>query len=84
MKRTQEEIIRQVEGLKKWKEKLPNYPRFDVSELTKIDAQIDVIQDKKFVSEFWNEKLEDRDNHVLIAAQDAEDWLFCKIEHDLF
>lgn len=84
MKRTEKEIKRQVEGLKKYKEKLPEISKYGVNEWDKIDAQIAVLEDKKFVSEFWNEKLEDRDNHVLSAAQDAEDWLFGNILHDLF
>jgi hypothetical protein len=79
MKRTQEEINVQIEGLKKEKEKVPETSNFGDKNWEKIDAQIAVLEGKKTPDDYYEdesaEEFEDGDNDIWMAATDAENWL---------
>jgi hypothetical protein len=86
--RTPEEIARQIDGLKKMKETLPEFSMFGDSNWEKIDAQLDVLEGKKEADEFYidetAEEFEEGDNELYFAAQEADDWLNSQHNEDLF
>jgi hypothetical protein len=88
MEKTQEEINRQIEGLKKMKTTLPEFSHFGDKNWEKIDAQLDVLEDKKEANDFYEgesaEEFEDGDNDIYNAAVEAEDWLDGNSDEDLF
>lgn len=79
MKRTKEEIARQIEGLKRMKKSLPEFSAFGDKNWEKIDAQLDVLEGLKDVDDFYidetAEEFEDGDNDIYSAAEEAEEWL---------
>jgi hypothetical protein len=86
--RTKEEIQRQIDGLKKDKEKLPEYSMFGDNNWERIGNQISVLEgkldpDSLYVDE-GNEDYEDGDNDLYFSAQEANDWLCGSTDEDLF
>lgn len=85
MERTTEDINRQIEGLTKMKTWLPEYSGLRTPNWRKIDAQIEMLKGGD-LSDFdegdWDEM--DEDNEVYRAAEDAENWLQCVSDDDLF
>ena len=79
MKRTKEEIARQIEGLKRMKKSLPEFSAFGDKNWEKIDAQLDVLEGLKDADDFYidetAEEFEDGDNDIYSAAEEAEEWL---------
>lgn len=75
--RTQEEIDRQIEGLDKMKESLPELNFFGENNWEPIDAQLDILGGEDY------EKYEDEEYHIESAALKAQDWLEGEDE-DLF
>lgn len=88
MKRTKEQIDRQIEGLKKMKDWLPEFDMFGNGNWEKIDAQLDVLEDKKEPDDFYvdesAEEYQDGDNDVYFEATRAADWLDGSEKDDLF
>lgn len=87
--RTEEEIRLQVEGLKKMKDKFPEFSKFENrNNWAIIDAQISVIQGIKEAEDYYiEETLQgfcDGDNDAYYEAVRAEDWLLGVIKEDLF
>lgn len=86
--RTTEEIARQIQGLKKDRERLPEFSMFGGNNWEKIDAQLDVLEDKKDPDDFYvdenTDEYEDGDNEVYFSAQEAKDWLDGSTDEDLF
>ncbi len=88
--RTQEEIQRQVDGLKKEKERLPEYSMFGDNNHAAIDAAIEVLEERRFASDYeeYDESLhnfpEDDIEHVHQMALQAENWLDGYTNDDLF
>lgn len=75
--RTQQEIDRQVEGLKKERASLPEYSMFGDPNHAIIDAQIEILRGDKMLTDFdegdWDEL--DETNKIYSGAEDAENWL---------
>lgn len=86
--RTQEEINRQIEGLKKEKETLPEYSRFGDNNWAKIDAQLDILEGIKNLHQFIfdenDEDFQEGDNELYDEAEKAENWLNGYEDEDLF
>lgn len=84
--RTQEEINRQIDGLKSMKSWLPETSGFGIPNWQKIDAQISILNGDETLEDFdagdWEEM--DDDNKVYRAAEDAEQWLDGDSDEDLF
>lgn len=78
-KRTQEEIERQIQGLLKMKETLPQKSFFGDDNWAKIDAQIAVLKGEATPDDYYidekSEDYEDGDNDVWSEAERAESWL---------
>ena len=68
--RTAEEIKKQIDGLKKMRETLPEYSFFNDNNWEKIDAQIAIVSGKEMYSYY-----EDADDAVESSAYDADAWL---------
>lgn len=88
MSKTQEEINRQIEGLKKMKITLPEFSAFGDKNWEKIDAQLDVLEGKKEPNDFYEdesaEEYQDGDNDIYNAAVEAEEWMDGNSDEDLF
>ncbi len=88
MKRTQDEINAQIEGLKQDRINIPEFSMFGDKNWEKIDAQLNVLEGKAVPDEYYedehNEEYEDGDNDVYFAASDAADWLKGDRKEDLF
>lgn len=86
--RTSDEIIRQINGLKKDKEIIPRKSMFGDDNWAKIDAQISVLEGKSKPDDFYidesAEEYQDGDNDTFFAASKAEDWLKGHETEDLF
>jgi hypothetical protein len=88
--RTQEEIRRQVDGLKKEKERLPEYSMFGDNNHAATDAAIEVLEERRLASDYeeYDESIhsfpEDDIEHVRQMALRAEDWLDGYTNDDLF
>lgn len=86
--KTQKEIDRQIEGLKKMKTTLPEFSFFGDSNWEKINAQLDVLEGKREPDNFYkdehSEEYEDGDNDIYFAAVEAQDWLDGQRKDDLF
>jgi hypothetical protein len=87
-KRTQEEIDRQIEGLKKMKDTLPEFSHFGDNNWEKIDAQISVLRghstpDDYYVDEGMDD-YQDGDNDTYFEAEAALFWLNGENDEDLF
>lgn len=76
--RTKEEITRQIEGLEKMKESLPETNFFGENNWLPIDAQLDILKGGSY------EDYEDEEYHIESAALKAQDWLDDENEEDLF
>lgn len=87
--RTQEEINRQVEGLKKMKKWFPEYSAFGDPNHKGIDAQLDILEANKDIMDFdeYNEdEFDDENEHEYIRqqVQIADDWINSQSKQDLF
>jgi len=86
--RTDEEIRLQVEGLKRMKDRFPEFSKFGDKNWELIDAQIDVIQGLKNAEDFYvdetTEEFQDGDNDTYFEAVRAEDWLLGIVKEDIF
>lgn len=84
--RTQEEINRQIEGLKKMKTWLPQYSRFGDNNWANIDAQLDILEYKQDLDDMDDGDWENMDetNSIYLAAQDADGWMNGDTNDDLF
>lgn len=87
-KRTEKEIARQIEGLKKMKKSLPEFSAFGDKNWETIDAQLDVLEGKKDPDDFYvdetSEEFEDGDNDIYFAAERTQEWLNGNQKEDLF
>jgi hypothetical protein len=86
-KRTQDEINRQIEGLKKMKNWLPERSKFGTPNWERIDAQISVLSGNEDMDDFEEnaELLEEGEpDEIYNAAQEASDWLDGDNNDDLF
>jgi hypothetical protein len=88
IKRTPEEIARQIAGLKKEKETLPEFSNFGDENWKKTDAMLDVLEGKAKPDDFYvnenAEEYEDGDNDIFFDADRAEQWLFGNETEDLY
>jgi len=86
--RTQKEIDRQIDGLLKMKETLPEHSFFGDKNWEKIHAQVAVLQGKAKANDYYQdehaEEYEDGDNDVWSDAERAELWLKGEENDDLF
>lgn len=86
--RTQQEIERQIEGLKKMKATLPKKSMFGDDNWAKIDAQISILDGSKRPDHYYNdessEDYQDGDNEIYFEADAAEQWLNGSTNDDLF
>ena len=84
-KRTQEEINRQIEGLTKMKDTLPEYSKLGNLNHKIIDAQILFLKEENLPEE-WEDELDwgDELEEILTEAQEAIYWLSGEREEDLF
>lgn len=84
--RTPEEVKKQIEGLTKMKEWLPERSGFGTPNHEKIDAQISILDGSKDVTDIdegdWDEM--DEQNEIYRAAEDADEWMNETREEDLF
>jgi hypothetical protein len=76
--RTQEEIDRQIEGLEKMKESLPERNYFGENNWLPIDAQIDILNGADY------EDYADEEYSIESAADKARDWMDKNDDEDLF
>ena len=76
--RTQEEITRQIAGLEKMRESLPETNFFGENNWLPIDAQIDILKGGSY------DDYEDEEYSIESAALKAQDWLDDENEEDLF
>lgn len=88
-KRTQDEINIQIEGLKKDKERLPQFSFFGDNNWDSIDAQLDILEGHKIASDFDDDEIIEEDeiaenSAIREAAERAEDWLEGRIDDNLF
>ena len=77
--RTKDEINRQIKGLKKEKEDLPEFSMFGTNNWKSINAMIEILNGNKS-----SEHFEFADQEVENAAYDAENWLNEERDDDLF
>lgn len=87
-KRTQDEINRQIEGLKKDRTTIPETSMFGDKNWEKIDAMIAVLEGKKSPNYYYidesEEEYEEGDNEVYFDAERAAEWLKGNETEDLF
>ena len=87
-KRTDEEIARQIDGLKADRERLPEQSMFGDNNWKKIDAMISVLEGKKKPNDYYEdesaEEFEEGDNDVYFDADRADQWLQGNETEDLF
>jgi hypothetical protein len=84
MKRTEEEIQRQIDGLNAQKKWLPEFSSFGDDNWGQIAVQIEVLQGKTDLEDLIEDDDEDTENGLYDAAIQAEDWLDGRINDDLF
>jgi hypothetical protein len=88
MKRTQEEIDRQVKGLLEMKQTMPRKSFFGGDNWKVIDAQINVITGTKKPDYYYVDETQDDyrdgDNDLWSEAERAERWLNGEEKNDLF
>lgn len=77
--RTQQQIDRQINGLLEIKKTLPQRSMFGDPNWAGIDAQIEILKGNK-----TDEDFEDEHEFVFGQARDAQDWLNCDENGDLF
>jgi len=85
--RTQDEISRQIEGLKKMKTWLPERSKFGTPNWEVIDAQVSILSGREDMDDFEEdpELLEEGEpDEVYNGAQEAADWLDGQTDDDLF
>ena len=84
--RTKEEIERQIEGLTKMKEWLPEYNMFGSPNHKRIDAQISILDESEKLDDIdegdWDQP--DETNDIYRDAEEAKNWLDDKDYDDLF
>lgn len=87
-KRTQVEIDRQIEGLKKMKGTLPEHSVFGGNNWDSIDAMIAVLKGEKKPDYYYQdehaEEFEESDNEIWSDAERANEWLQGNETEDLF
>ncbi len=87
-KRSQVDIDRQIKGLIKMKEFLPETSFFGGNNWNEIDAKLDVLEGKKEPDDFYQdehaEDFQDGDNDLYFEAERAERWLEGDENEDLF
>jgi len=93
-KRTPEEILRQIDGIRAEKATLPEHSMFGDPNWESMDAMIDVVQGFKTAEDFdpitlGMEQEDDEDAHaeqsyIFNEAQRAENWLDGTENEDLF
>lgn len=86
--RTHDEVVRQIEGLYKMKENLPEISSIGTKNWEYIDAQIDVLEGSSAPDDYYQdetgEDYQDGDNEVYFEAVKAEQWLDGECNEDLF
>jgi hypothetical protein len=83
MKKTQEQIDRQVAGLLKEKETLPAYSAFGTPNHLELDAMISVLKGDEEPDNF-HDNPDDEDGEIYNSAIEAEEWINSKDDYDLF
>lgn len=74
-----EEIQKQIEGLKKMKNTLPEYNFFGDNNWVSIDVQLDILEGVKDYDDYENDEPD-----IERAAYDADEWLNGDRTEDLF
>jgi hypothetical protein len=84
--RTQEEIQRQIEGLKKERATLPPYSAFGTPNHQIMDAQIAILNGTSKLEDFPEGDLDadDAESQIFRGAEDAKYWLDDETAEDLF
>ena len=84
--RTQEEINRQIEGLREERKGVPQYSCFGTENHEIIDTQIDILKGNIELSDIDEGDFEEMDgqNQIYRGAEDAEMWLNEDSDDDLF
>lgn len=86
-KRTQDEILRQIEALRRCRQRIPEVSFFGGNNHEKIDAQISVLEEKSSADDYYvderSEEYEDGDNDTYFEAEKAEMWLNGQTDEDL-
>ena len=93
MRRTQEDIDRQIAGLKRVKDTVPEYSRFGDPNHKSIDAQISILSKEKNMSFYEpsfiddneeEEEEESEEKYIYDEALLAFNWLNGNYDEDLF
>lgn len=77
--RSQEEIKRQIEGLKKEKASLPEFNFFNENNWERIDAQLSILDGLETYEDY-----EEAEQRIESAAYQAQQWLDGEDDEDLF
>lgn len=77
--RTEKEIIRQIEGLEKEKERIPEVNYFGENNHEPIEIKIAIINGEAEYKDY-----EDEEYNIEVAAYDATEWLDDETYPDLF
>jgi hypothetical protein len=85
--RTQDEILRQINALKKMRATINPDSLFGGGTIDNIDAQLDVLEGRAKPNDFWidesSEEYSDGDNDTYFEAERAEMWLHGQLNEDL-
>lgn len=87
MERTQEEIQKQIAGLKAMKLRMPEFSGFGDPNHKAIDAQLDILEGKQDMDYFEDTDNFDDDSewsHIRSEAENAQMWLDGERAEDLF
>jgi tellurite resistance-related uncharacterized protein len=82
--RSQEEINRQIEGLKAMKQSLPEYNLFGENNWEGINAQIAVLKGEENYEEYRDEEFDIEEDYIYTRAEEADTWLRGLNDDNLF
>ncbi|MCA9749499.1 MAG: hypothetical protein KC414_10365 [Romboutsia sp.] len=83
--RTQSEIDRQIEGLEKMRENLPEFNYFGDNNWEGIDTQLSIIRGESILEDYENmDEDADEEDNIYQAAFEADGWLYGQVNEDLF
>ena len=77
--RTPDEVLRQIEGIRKQRERLPEHNFFGDDNYAAFDAQIEILQGSKTYDDY-----EDDESYTETEAYRAKEWLEGNSDEDLF
>jgi hypothetical protein len=86
MKRTTEEINRQVEGIENMKKRLPAVSKIGTANHKMFDAQLNVLQEVEHPDEINEDFFDDFEQFLDVhgAAWEAQEWMDGDSNDDLF